>query len=809
VVQRILDRILFVRFCEDREIDTGKSLEHLVAEWRNITRNRPALYPRIVAHFRSLDHEFNGALFKRNHESEKIAVSDEFLTDFIEKLSSEDSVYLFNTIPVELLGSVYERFIGKVVHATKSGAVTVKQKPEVRKAGGVYYTPRYVVNYIVEQTVGALAKGKAPKDISRLRFLDPACGSGSFLIRVFERICESYLRWYETNPDKRKDEYCYADAQGNLQLTTHLKRQILLDNVFGLDLDPQAVEVTMLSLYLKILEGETQASVAKQQRLFPEEQLLPDLSKNIRIGNSLIESDYLDLFPNAAEQQRIRPFDWDTQFAEIYNAGGFDAVIGNPPYFNIDTLGKKSRPMNYLKEHYSAVWNDKTDILNYFLYRAIKLTRNKVGMIVSRAFLESYKSNRLRGYLRNNAQIERVVDFGDFRVFADAGIATAITIMHKKSQPDETFVVRKLKAVNPSAKDVETALTAGSGDVLFEDIEVNQTELTDDSWNFSSEAIQVVYDQIDDSHPTIGSLFLIGQGMQTGLNEVFGGLTDADAKRLSLGTKWSRKRAANSDITRYNIRDRNEHLIWVEKANSFSDLPSPVRQYLTENESKLKKRAAYKRGNCEWWKFTWPLHKANYSQPKIVSPYLSSRNRFALDTSRRFVGLTDTIVLFKKPDSEEHIEYFLGLLNSKLLEFRFKGIAKLKGGGIYEYFWNSVSKIPIRRIDFSKRAEKELHDRIVQLVKQMIDGTARLQSVRSDAERDTIQNNLTSTDRKLNALVYELYGIAKGDQQMIEEGTAPKLVAGRKKKAVSRSVNVSKGDAPAKRRKEDLQPALF
>src|SRR5208337_449141 len=183
----------------------------------------------------------------------------------------------------------------------------------------------------------------------------------------------------------------------------------------------------------------------------------------------------------------------------------------------------------------------------------------------------------------------------------------------------------------------------GNGTSLFENIEVDQTDLTDDSWNFSPEAIQTVYDKIDDKHPIIGELFLIGQGMQTGRNEVFGGLTSTDASRLGLGKKWGRKRAANSDIDRYVIRDRKEHLLWVEEAHEFANLPRLIKRYLTEHESQLKKRAAYKRGNCEWWKFTWPLHKSHYRQEKIISPFLSNRNRFALDRSRRFIGLTDTM----------------------------------------------------------------------------------------------------------------------------------------------------------------------
>jgi len=811
VIQRVLDRILFVRFCEDREIDTGEPIEKIVQSWRDVSKHRPSLYPRLISHFRALDDEFNGALFKRNHESEKVAVSDPFLTSFIDKLSSEDSPYLFNTLPVEILGSVYERFIGRVVHVTKGGSVTVKDKPEVRKAGGVYYTPRYVVRHIVERTVGDLVKGKTPKEISHLAILDPACGSGSFLIRAFERICEAYLRWYETNRDKRKDEYCYTDSQGNLHLTTHLKRQILLNNIFGVDLDPQAVEVTMLSLYLKILEGETQASVALQQKLFPDEPLLPDLSKNIRIGNSLIESDFLDLFPDGDEHEKIRPFDWNAQFSDILSAGGFDAVIGNPPYYNIDKLGKKSRPMGYLKDHYGEVWNDKTDILNYFLYRAVTLSKGKVGMIVSRAFLEAYKSNRLRDYLRKNTKIEELIDFGDFHVFADAGITTAITVLQKESAPQGTFVVKKLSAAKPTAAEIAEAIATGNDAGVFENIEVDQADLTGDSWNFSPEAMQTIYEKIDDSHPAIGGLFIIGQGMQTGRNDVFGGLTATDASKMGLGKRWSRKRAANSDIERYLIRDRKEHLLWVEKADQFSTLPRLIRRYLTQHESELKKRAAYKRGNCEWWKFTWPLHKSLYNQTKIISPFMSKRNRFALDRSTRFVGLTDTIVLFKNADVTEKIEYFLGLLNSKLLDFRFKGIAKLKGGGIYEYFWNSVSKLPIRRIDFGKRTDKSKHDDVVKLVTRIIDSTSRLQSVRSDAERGSIQNIITASDRKIDAIVYELYGVSEAEQKIIEGDAVPEKSVRRKKKSISVPAKMAKSNSNPKKRLNisDLQGTLF
>ena len=240
-VQRILDRILFVRICEDRDIDTGRSLELILTEWEQMHAARPSLYSRLVAHFNVLDHSFNGALFHKGHPSETLAVSDDFLIGFIRDLSSEDSPYLFSTLPVEILGAVYEQFIAKVVRVTKNGNVKVELKPEVRNAGGIYYTPAYIVDYIVDRTVAESVGGRAPQEISRMRFLDPACGSGSFLIRAFESICQHRLWWLQHNPTRQTRDICYRDGQGSLHLTTHGKRQIMLDNIFGIDLDYQAV----------------------------------------------------------------------------------------------------------------------------------------------------------------------------------------------------------------------------------------------------------------------------------------------------------------------------------------------------------------------------------------------------------------------------------------------------------------------------------------------------------------------------------------------------------------------------------------
>ena len=283
---------------------------------------KDSLWRVIVRHFRALDRRppshvpyFNGNLFKP-HLSEELIVSDEWLAGFVADLSDDESPYLFNYIAVEILGTIYERFLGKTVRPHGRG-VTIEEKPEVRKAGGVYYTPRYIVEYIVKQTVEKLLHDAKPDATLKLHFLDPACGSGSFLLRVFEAVCEHWQQWLTDHPGERKKKWCWVDAAtGDVHLTMSLKRQILTSNVFGVDLDPGAVEVTQLSLYLKMLENENRNTLQRQRELLPDDDdpLLPPLENNIKCFNSLIGSDFSMM---AEDLVRVNAQDWDINFSAI------------------------------------------------------------------------------------------------------------------------------------------------------------------------------------------------------------------------------------------------------------------------------------------------------------------------------------------------------------------------------------------------------------------------------------------------------------------------------------------------------------
>jgi hypothetical protein len=537
-VQRVIDRILFLRICEDRDIDTGERLQSIVDKWRKHTGNddtgrratqqpfdslneappadfgssgirasKDSLWRAVVRHFRALDRRppthvpfFNGNLFKP-HFTETLIIGDEWLAGFISELSADESPYLFSEIPVEILGSVYERFLGKVVRPHGKG-ITVEEKPEVRKAGGVYYTPRYIVDYIVEQTAGKLLDEIAgsrrreeaqtsqaspadgdqrgltstatlkdfEKKTAALRFLDPACGSGSFLIRAFERVCEHWQKRLTaslrevldaeggagsllpaaggasvpasrhvsslappteagapglTRPttnraarvawEKKHRPLCWVDALTNdVHLTVDLKRKILTQNIYGVDLDAAAVEVTQLSLYLKMLEDENRTTLERERELFAEAvALLPPLQDNIKCGNSLIASDF-SIVPE--DLVRVHAFDWPVQFASIMKAGGFDAVIGNPPYIRIQ--GFPEDQIAYFGNNYRAATGNY-DIYVNFVERGLNLLSKtgRLGMILPNKFMRTDYGLGLRTLLGEKKAVAGIIDFGAEQVF--------------------------------------------------------------------------------------------------------------------------------------------------------------------------------------------------------------------------------------------------------------------------------------------------------------------------------------------------------------------------------------------------------
>jgi hypothetical protein len=759
--QLTLDRLVFIRVCEDRRLEPDEVLRPL------LDHDDP--YPAFISAIAPLRENYNGGLLNKDF-TDDLTVSPRVFNRVIQGLYTPWSPYRFDVLGVEILGSIYERALGSIITLDSDRKVSVELKPEVRKAGGVYYTPQWVVDEIVRLTVLPLIAGKRPRELQSFRVLDPACGSGSFLLGAFSALIRHFEDYYTQHPTVDRREHL-QDAQGVRRLTADAKAKLLRNSIFGVDVDPAAVEVTTMSLYLKSLESDAPEYVRTQMSL--SGAILPSLGENIRVGNSLVSTDFyaqaelgqLDAF----EEHRLRPFKWESRnegFGRILDDGGFDVVIGNPPYFNVDaTYGAGHAVPAYLKSAYSDVWLDKTDIYYFFLRKAAALANQRLGFIVSRAFLEADKAQRIRGWLAGHARLERLLDFDGFLVFADAGIATTVAVFDTTTAHGdaEVAVLRLASGAHTTAEVVEGARNAAAPFEVFS----RAVALDERPWRFPNPYAAALYKRIDAAGDHLSRLCELGQGMQTGANGVFGKLSAEDVTKYDLPRDLLKPRARNSDIAAFSIVDSGEWALYLEDVARYRDLPQTVRDYLElpDNEAKLKDRAAFKRGDCQWWQYTWPLHKDLHDQARLVCPYRTGHNRFALDESFAWLTLTDTTVGFLLPGVPEDIRYLIGVLNSKLLTFRFRGLGKLTGHNMWEAFDNSIGELPIRRIDFANGEDRVRHDAVVRLTREIEQATAAAREGLSASDRSLGARHAEALTDQLDELVLDLYGIVDAQER--------------------------------------------
>ena len=792
-VQHILDRLLFLRICEDRDIDTGRPLALILKSWRGhaddpvprpkrqaelLLREKGAAYEaaakpaapyslwrEVVAHFRALDRRppshipfFNGNLFKP-HFSEELEVSNEWIAGFLDEAGDEESPYLFNVIPVEILGTIYERFLGKVVRP-KGRGVTIEEKPEVRKAGGVYYTPRYIVDYIVEQTVGKLLTDLTPKASLNLRLLDPACGSGSFLIRAFERCCEHWQMALTKDAKLRRKQDCWVDpATGDVHLTTDLKRRILTANIYGVDIDPGAVEVTQLSLYLKMLEGENRITLSHERELFGSDvALLPPLEANIKCGNSLIASDF-SLVPD--DISRVKAFDWPIQFSAIMKAGGFDAVIGNPPYIRIQGF-PQDQVGYFVRNYHSATGN--YDVYVIFVERGLGLLgpKGRLGMILPNKFFRTDYGLGLRRRLSQEKAVARIVDFGAEQVFE----ATTYTcLLFLSPSQGAAFELAASKADTKALKEAvfESRPSEALGEAPWTLADERETQLLEKVKAVGTRLLDLPAD--------------MSRGSSSGDDEVFvveakGHELEAEALRIPLfASDFGRYFLEPSEKWRiifpYTIDDGGRRLMLSpELHRRFPKTFAHLQQHSTE----LRARKQFK----EWFGYSAPRNLELHDRAQIAVPLLANRPVFTFIPKNMRKLLCPmasggfTIALDAKCPLKP--EFVLGLLNSKLLFWCLCQVSNVFRGGWITCTKQYFGELPIVSIDLSNPTDRARHDKLVTLVDKMLALTPKLRAAKSNTERNSLQNAVTATDQQIDALVYELYGLAPEEIELVEKG---------------------------------------
>ena len=823
-VQVIIDRIIFLQNCEDRGLERYGTLREIL--------NSDTTYAQLCSLFRKADAKYNSGLFYFEKEFEReepdtitpsLKIDDKVLKEIIRDLS--EGAYEFSVIPPAILGQVYEQFLGKVIRLTESHQAKVEYKPEVKKAGGVFYTPVYIVEYIVKHTVGELTKGKTPRDVAKLRILDPACGSGSFLIGAYQFLLDWHLEWYIRNlaplfnqnvaftdpkvqvllpeplPKKKKllniaeppiyrtghsDGIKLLDrTRSDWELSTSEKKRILINNIFGVDIDRQAVEVTKLALLLKVLEGEKEENLDKQLRI-SEERALPNLHNNIKCGNSLIGWDIMTPEMPAEEVKRINPFDWDTEFADIVKAGGFDAVIGNPPYIRIQTM-KEWAPteVEFYKTKFISASKGNYDIYVVFVEQGLSLLNKNglLGYILPHKFFNAQYGEALRSVIAKGKNLKEIVNFSDQQVFKDATTYTCLLFLART--PRQQFEYQKVIEID-----------SWKSSIPKDKAIIDLSDLTEKEWNFVIDNGSEIFKKIGKTLTTLGDVSHIFVGLQTSADKLFvleeiepplngivkvrnffgnefeieSGILKPFLYKITISS-YAQPISNHWLIFPYTIVDGKTPLVPAEKI--ISDYPKAW-NYLMGIEKQLLQRESGKVEKNNWYGYIYKKNLSIFEAPKLIVQVISQTGKYGFDSSKLYFtggGNGPYYGIRWNKNNSHSLHYLQGLLNSELLDFYLHKISSPFRGGYWSYGKRFIEQLPIRTINFTDPSDKARHDRMITLVSSMLDLNKKLQDARLEQEKTQLSRQIAATDGAIDTLVYELYGLTE-EEIAIVEGSA-------------------------------------
>ncbi|MCX6339227.1 MAG: N-6 DNA methylase [Candidatus Aureabacteria bacterium] len=722
ITQRTLDRLVFLRFLEDKGIEPHRHMEKFC--------EKSGAWEHFITASRRLDGIYNGIVFKQHAilDAPNFHVDADAFAGVCNSLSHTNSPYDFNAIPIHILGSIYERFLGKVIVATDK-RVRVEDKPEVRKAGGVYYTPEYIVRYIVENTVGKLIAGKSPDKIAEMKFADISCGSGSFLLGIYDLLLRYHGNYYNAHPKKARKGDC-IEHDGKRYLSLRKKREILLNNIYGVDIDAQAVEVCQLSLYLKLLQDETTASAHEHQMEF-HETLLPPLNKNIVCGNSLIGTDILEgqLFPGD-EERKLNPMNFEDAFPEVMKRGGFDAVVGNPPY----VFGRDWKALNINDEH-KAYFNRKytassyqLDMFSLFMERASSLTKfgGRIGQIVPNVWLTNTYSSTTRAFILSRAH-DLCIAVPPSDVFAGITVDTVVYTLEKAQRSGDSFDVKAIRdgALEPIStyetakyldghRPISTAITPQSADLA---------------------------EQIKQQNIELGRIAEITRGVHS----------------YRLGG-YGRSAFGSGPQTKRDLAERPYH--------------SP------------KKKPEYRPFvyGCDLHRFT-PPHATEYvkygpwlAEPRNPEFFCGERvysRKILADRLVVTVETTDSVadqqVYITKPTPGSLSATFLaGILGSQLIAFFIRSYYDESNQAFPQIKVTQLKALPIPKLNLSDPADKLRHDQMVRLVEVLLEAKKQLAKAKTDKDKTYYENKCAGLDHQIDRLVYDLYGLTNKEIAIVE-----------------------------------------
>lgn len=785
-VQLFLSRIIFLRICEDRDIERYENLKSLP---------NTHTFDSLLVELRRADKFYNSGLFRLLDDAPLgIRISDAVLLNIIGELYYPLSPYTFAVVETEVLGEIYEQFLGEEITIT-GGAVMITYKPEVRESGGVVPTPRYIVDAIVSRTLTPALAGKSPTDLIEFTVGDICCGSGIFLLGIYEFLLEHYLNWYLANQrDNHIGTTIYEIGAGNWRLTFDEKRRILQSHIRGVDIDSNAVEVAKLSILLKLIEHETREGlvnyVARRR-----ERALPNLDGILRSGNSLISrTEWAAAIGTAIPEELIRkinPFDWQAEFPSEMQRGGFDVIVGNPPYIRIQNM------MHYSPEEvqfyrlasllYTTAQQDNFDKYALFFERALRLLRptGRLGFITPHKFMSIQAGRALRRLLTAESLLETIVHFGVKQVFgrAASNYTCIIILDHCGSSDIKVEMVSSLEGWRYG--EVGTVITQPAA------------TLGEEVWQFSDDETRALFDRVRTLCPTrLKTVAEIFVGMQTSADDIyiFQSITETETHHILRrnGKDWPIEKGIlrpflkDVHLTAYSRPSANAWLIFpyeiivihgktqarLLQPNEMEDRYPSCYAYLKAQREQLDKRgvAGGKLGERQFYQFGRSQSLVKFNSPKIILPALSLEQRYAYDFNNVVVtgGGNGPYYLIRQTGESSVTDHFLlAVLNHPLSEAIIRMNTSVFRGGYYSHGKQFIENLPIPIPSDRDRITVEA------LVTDLIAAQRRLETARTPSDRELYKRAISDLRVQVEGHISRLFGLTQQDVDIIRAVPIP------------------------------------
>jgi type I restriction-modification system DNA methylase subunit len=787
LVQKLFSRLLFIRTTEDRGLAGNHPLLSALHQWQT---SKVSLLGNVLSIFKDFTRTFDSEIFPDTDLWQNIWINDNSLAEVISGLytvPNDFAQYYFDVIEPDVLGQVYEQYLGHVARIAKPKLqaqqslfpstdvkIEILEKGEKRKKGGIYYTPKWVTDYIVRNTINRFISEQEYNSILNMRIVDPACGSGSFLIRAYDELLTYNAK---------------VTGKPVSALTWPERIRILTSNIYGVDLDPQAVEIARLNLLIRAL--------AKRD-------LLPPLESNIQCGNSLIFGTEDELESAlGSDYQSYNPFTWSDRFESIMKKGGFDIVIGNPPY--IMELRDNKDIFQVLRKTPlgTKYYEPKMDIFYFFMELGLDLLKPNgyLGFIVQQYWLSRAHASKLREKVFAESHPIALIDLNEYKVFADApGQHNMIVILQKsKSSNDRTLLLR-LKKADANEADIVSALSCDPDDQqLFETRLIETSQLLDtvtdkvymigttsasvkakierECWQLDANEIQqgIVIPQSYLNTQALSklsnpSLHISGEGIFV--------LSLSEQKRLKLNSAEKsllRPFHYAEEIDNY-YYDKNVgyNLIYTSGAiakeiesspHKYPNLISHLDKYRTIITSDHKPYGLHRARQPEWFD----------DKNKIICVRKTKYPKFVV-VSDPWYGDQSVLVIRLTKHNKFSPHFVAAVLNSNVAHYWLK-LEKHQGNQL-QIDKEVLIHFPLPNIDFKKSNAKANYDNLVKLSLKVAKSKRDLGEINMSGQdlfgekQKILSSSIDKLIKQANDLVYSLYGLDQSDIQQIIEGTS-------------------------------------